>query len=98
MRAVSTDAQTALTRQARLKNLRKAFLVTSPDNLQEKRILLVDDVYTTGTTVNECAKALRKAGAGSVSVVTLARTLDASLVRDHQLDSHTLDDLADVRT
>jgi ComF family protein len=98
VRAVPTDAQTSLTRQARLKNLRKAFLVTSPDDLQEKRILLVDDVYTTGTTVNECAKVLRRAGSGPVSVVTLARTLDPSLVRDSQLDSRTVANLADVKT
>jgi competence protein ComFC len=38
-------------------------------------VLLVDDVLTTGTTVNECAKALRKAGSSDVYVVTLARTL-----------------------
>lgn len=98
VRTVPTDAQTSLTRQARLKNLRKAFFVTSPEDLQEKRILLVDDVYTTGTTVNECAKVLRKAGSGPVSVVTLARTLDVSLVRDSQLDSRTVANLADVRT
>jgi predicted amidophosphoribosyltransferase len=48
-------------------------VVTQPNVLREKKILLVDDVFTTGTTVNECAKALRKAGASHVYVVTLAR-------------------------
>ncbi|MGH7207916.1 MAG: ComF family protein, partial [Nitrospiraceae bacterium] len=46
-----------------------------PDKLDGKRLLLVDDVFTTGTTVNECAKVLRKAGAADVFVYTLARTL-----------------------
>ncbi len=97
-RVVHTNAQTTLSRRARLTNLRKAFLVTSPDEIQGKRILLVDDVYTTGATVNECAKVLRKAGAGPVYAITLARTLDVSLLKDSQLDSHTVDDLADLRT
>ena len=67
--------QTLLPRQARLRNLRHTFEVRQPDNLHGCHILLIDDVLTTGTTVNECAKALRKAGSGDVTVVTLARTL-----------------------
>jgi hypoxanthine-guanine phosphoribosyltransferase len=50
--------------------------------------LLVDDVYTTGTTLNECAKAMLKAGALSVSAVTLARTMDSSLVPDRIWADH----------
>lgn len=82
VRITATDPQTTLTRQARLKNLRKAFAVRRPQDLTEKRILLVDDVFTTGTTLNECAKALRQAGSGPVFALTLARTLDADLVPD----------------
>ncbi len=98
VRAAPTDAQTTLSRQARLKNLRKAFVVTGPAEVQEKRILLIDDVYTTGTTVNECAKVLRKAGSGPIYVVTLARTLDANLIKDSRFDSRTADEPAGVRT
>ncbi|MDX1410964.1 MAG: ComF family protein [Nitrospirales bacterium] len=68
-----TTPQTSLKRKARIKNLRRSFVVTQPTILRNKSILLVDDVFTTGTTVNECAKALRKAGVSQVYVVTLAR-------------------------
>ena len=52
---------------------------------EDRHVLLVDDVLTTGTTVNECAKALRMAGAESISALTLARTIDTSLVADRVL-------------
>ena len=83
IRVVATDPQTTLSRQARLRNLRKAFEVRRPQDLAEKRVLLVDDVFTTGTTVNECAKALRNVGVGTVFALTLARTVDTGLVPDH---------------
>ena len=82
VRIVATDPQTTLSRQERLRNLRKAFEIRKPQDLAEKRILLVDDVYTTGATLNECAKTLRKAGAGPVFALTLARTVDTALVPD----------------
>lgn len=85
VRITATDPQTTLTRQARLRNLRKAFAVRKPQDLTEKRILLVDDVFTTGTTLNECAKALRQAGTGPIFALTLARTVDTSLVPDRLL-------------
>ena len=70
-----TISQTSLRRKNRLKNLRRSFAVRSPSTIMDKTILLVDDVFTTGTTVNECAKVLRKAGSGNVLVLTLARML-----------------------
>jgi ComF family protein len=82
VRVAATDPQTTLTRQARLRNLRNAFYIRKPQDLAEKRILLVDDVFTTGTTLNECAKSLRKAGVGPVYALTLARTVDTELVPD----------------
>ncbi|GJL53538.1 MAG: hypothetical protein NPIRA02_06700 [Nitrospirales bacterium] len=75
IRTRETTPQTGLSRHDRLKNLRRCFAVTSPQAITEKNILLIDDVFTTGTTVNECAKTLRKAGSGNVYVVTLARIL-----------------------
>ncbi len=68
-----TQPQTSLTRRERLKNLRRCFAVTHPSLIAGKNLLLVDDVFTTGTTVNECAKTLLKAGAKAVYVCTLAR-------------------------
>jgi len=53
--------------------VRRAFAVRNPDSLKDIRVLLVDDVLTTSATVNDCARALRRAGAASVTVLTLAR-------------------------
>ncbi|HWR14018.1 MAG TPA: ComF family protein [Terriglobales bacterium] len=70
-----TESQTGLTRQQRIANMRGAFRATN--SVQKRDILLVDDVFTTGTTVSECARVLRKAGAGKVWVATVARVLKA---------------------
>ena len=73
LRIRPTVPQTSLSRKERLTNLRGAFSVAKPVHIQGKRILLVDDVFTTGTTLHECAKALRRAGSGNVYGLTLAR-------------------------
>jgi ComF family protein len=96
VRIAATDPQTTLTRQARLRNLRKAFEIRRPQDLAEKRILLVDDVFTTGTTLNECAKTLRKAGTGPVFALTLARTVDTSLVPDRLFAEQAARPLASI--
>ncbi len=70
-----TRPQTSLTKRERIKNLRRCFAVATPSIIAGKTLLVVDDVFTTGTTVNECAKTLRKAGARAVYVHTLARTV-----------------------
>jgi ComF family protein len=62
-------------KEERKRNIEKAFRVINPSKIQGKRILLVDDVFTSGSTVNECAKALLKAGAECVDVLALARPL-----------------------
>jgi ComF family protein len=72
-----TQSQTGLTRHQRRENIRGAFVVTKPDEVRGREILLVDDVFTTGTTVSECARILRRAGASKVLVATVARTLKA---------------------
>lgn len=70
-----THPQTGLKKEERRANLRNAISVTNPQRAQNKRILLVDDVFTTGTTANACTQALLKAGAAEVRVLTLARTV-----------------------
>lgn len=69
----STPSQTRLTAAQRVHNVRGVFSVPWPRRVRGARIVLVDDVMTTGATVNECARMLRAAGAASVMVVTVAR-------------------------
>jgi ComF family protein len=76
MRNRYTRPQVELSGRERAENVRGAFKLLRPIEVSEKRILLVDDVFTTGATMNECAKVLKEAGAKSVSVMTLARTAD----------------------
>ncbi|MEW6586791.1 MAG: ComF family protein [Nitrospirota bacterium] len=66
-----TAPQVGLSAQERSKNLRNAFAVKG--DVKDKRLLLVDDVMTTGATVRECSKQLINAGAKDVVVLTLAR-------------------------
>ena len=75
VRQRETGSQIGLTRHQRRENLRGAFDVLNPKQIAHREILLVDDVFTTGTTVSECARVLRRAGAARVWVVTVARTL-----------------------
>lgn len=75
VRIRATPPQTELTRTERLTNLRRCFAVQRPDAVAGRRILLIDDVMTTGATASECAKALRKAGAAEVYVGVLARAI-----------------------
>jgi predicted amidophosphoribosyltransferase len=98
IRTTATDPQTSLTRQQRLRNLRHAFAVRHPEPFAGRRVLLIDDVFTTGTTLNECAKALRSAGAVSVCALTLARTIDSRLVPDRILARHSNGTFTTVRS
>ncbi len=72
-RVVDTPSQTFLNAQQRQANLRGAFRVRRPREFRGQRLVLVDDVFTTGSTSNVCARELKKAGAAAVVVLTLAR-------------------------
>lgn len=74
-RVKPTETQTHLKREERAANMRGAFAVRGGVKLNGERIILVDDVFTTGATTNDCARALRGAGAGDVCVWTVARGL-----------------------
>jgi ComF family protein len=71
-----TETQTGMDKTERKQNIKGAFEVRDKENIG-KNIIIVDDVYTTGATVNECAKILIKAGAQKVTVLTLARVLQS---------------------
>ena len=74
MRIRYTETQTGLTLEERRKNVKGAFEATDNGNLNGKSVILVDDVATTGNTINECARVLKKAGCERVVGLTLART------------------------
>lgn len=70
-----TASQTTLSRQERIENVKGCFEVTDKEVIAGKHLLLIDDVYTTGSTVNECARVLREAGAAGVTIYTICKTL-----------------------
>ncbi len=72
-RIVATRTQTRLSREERAENVRKAFALNDKEDVAGKRLVLVDDVLTTGATTNACAHVLRRGGAASVCVWTVAR-------------------------
>jgi predicted amidophosphoribosyltransferase len=65
-----------LTGRERAENVRDAFRLLRPCEVGDRKVLLIDDVFTTGATMNECARVLKDAGAASVTVLTLARTIE----------------------
>ena len=73
IRIKNTPPQTGLSGRDRRKNLSGAFAVVHPESISSKKILLVDDVFTTGTTLSECAQSLMSLGALSVQALTLAK-------------------------
>ena len=75
VRKIWTEPQTRLNREERLRNVRDAFHVMDVEAVKDRRILIVDDVFTTGTTLNECAKTLKASGASEVHALTVCRAL-----------------------
>ncbi len=74
-RIVDTESQAGLKKEERRSNIRNAFAITEPERVRGKHILLIDDVYTTGSTLGECARTLLKGGAEAVGALTLARAI-----------------------
>ncbi len=73
IRVRATLPQVGLSARERLANVKGAFLVRRPELVADKNVVLVDDVFTTGATVAECSRVLRRAGAARLEVVTVAR-------------------------
>jgi len=87
LRTRDTHSQIGLTSHQRRENMRGAFTVARATEVTGREVLLVDDVYTTGTTASECARVLRRAGAAKVWVATVARTMKlASKYADAGMD------------
>jgi ComF family protein len=70
-----TVPQTRLNREARLQNVAGAFQVHRPEEIEGCTVLVLDDVYTTGSTLNECARVLKAAGAVEVHALTVGRVV-----------------------
>src|ERR1700736_5397752 len=68
-----TTTQTAFDRSERMQNLRNAFRLRKNGDVRNLRVLLIDDVLTTGSTLSECARVLKEAGAQSIYAATAAR-------------------------
>jgi ComF family protein len=88
-RTRETESQTGLTRHQRRANLRGAFTAMRPEQIAGRQVILVDDVYTTGTTASECARVLRRAGAAEVYVATAARVLKGEVTAAGEFESST---------
>ncbi len=74
-RKTETVPQSTLTLKERGPNVRGAFSIAPRRSVENLRLLLMDDIYTSGATVNECTRVLLHAGAREVRVLTLARTV-----------------------
>lgn len=73
LRTRYTTTQTRFDRHERIENLRNAFAMRHNADVRDLHVVLIDDVLTTGSTLDECARVLRKAGAASVRAITVAR-------------------------
>lgn len=65
--------QSKLNKKQRLGNIKGAYILKNKEKLKNKKILLIDDIYTTGSTVNECSKTLKQAKIQKVGVLTIAK-------------------------
>ena len=65
--------QSTLNKAQRLKNLENAYKLKKEINIQDQKILIFDDVFTTGTTANECAKIIKTIGNNKISIFTIAK-------------------------
>jgi ComF family protein len=74
-RSRPTRPQVELTGAERIQNVAGAFALRNPGEVVDRSVVLVDDVFTTGATMNECASVLKQAGAARVTAFTLARAL-----------------------
>jgi ComF family protein len=96
VRTRDTASQTGLTPRQRRLNVRGAFAVAARSQVKGKRILLIDDVATTGATLDACARALKRAGAARVEAVTVARVVEWMPALAEAAGAGDADDIADA--
>lgn len=66
-------AQSSLNKDQREENIKDAYIIKNKEKLSDKKILLLDDIYTTGNTANECCKMLKLANPAKIGVMTIAK-------------------------
>ena len=78
-KTINNQRQSELKKEERLENVKNVYQIQNRQIIENKRIVLFDDIYTTGSTVNECSRVLKENGAKEILVLTLASAL-ASIV------------------
>ncbi|MAK63260.1 MAG: phosphoribosyltransferase [Maricaulis sp.] len=78
LRRKPTPSQAGQSARSRRRNVAGAFFVAKPESVRDRRLVLIDDVLTTGATANACARQLKRAGAKSVYLMTLCRVVRTS--------------------
>ena len=66
-------AQSELNKNERMQNIKNAFGIKNANEIKNKNIILFDDIYTTGSTVNECSRILKKVGVNKIGILTIAK-------------------------
>lgn len=66
-------AQSELNKNERMQNIKNAFGIKNANEIKNKNIILFDDIYTTGSTVNECSRILKKVGVNQIGILTIAK-------------------------
>lgn len=69
----NTHVQSTLNKTERIKNVKDVFYINNAEEIKGKKVVLLDDIYTTGSTINECSKMLKQAGAKEIFVLTIAK-------------------------
>ncbi len=69
----NNNTQSKLNKEERAENVKNVYKITNNKEIINKNILLIDDIYTTGATLNECSKMLKQAGAKKIDVLTIAK-------------------------
>ena len=71
-KVIDTKKQSTLTKKERIKNVENAFNVVNSESIENKNVILLDDIFTTGSTLNECSRMLKLAGTKEIAILTIA--------------------------